>query len=256
MNAKNIAIWTDNSMDFTKALSKFYKQRVEELGATVVLEDFFMMGDKDFSAQIARLKNTEPKPDVVFVASIPNEAGLTVKQIREAGLTLPIMSGDGFDTELVTTVPGPELANDVYFSTHTYREDTRPEVLDFIKAYEAEYGRPPENAFAALGFDAVGMIVDAMERAGSAEGKALRDALAATKGYKAVTGEITYARPTGVPIKGYPLLASKKDNTPSKKSGCLKWNKCERFIPSPSPSTTRGGTKKGMGYEKSEVRRI
>ncbi|MDY0091930.1 MAG: ABC transporter substrate-binding protein [Candidatus Vecturithrix sp.] len=210
MNAKNIAIWTDNSMDFTKALSKFYKQRVEELGATVVLEDFFMMGDKDFSAQIARLKNTEPKPDVVFVASIPNEAGLTVKQIREAGLTLPIMSGDGFDTELVTTVPGPELANDVYFSTHTYREDTRPEVLDFIKAYEAEYGRPPENAFAALGFDAVGMIVDAMERAGSAEGKALRDALAATKGYKAVTGEITYARPTGVPIKGVSIISVKK----------------------------------------------
>ena len=202
LKAKNIAIWTDNSMDFTKALSKFYKQRVEELGANVVLEDFFMMGDKDFSAQIARLKNTEPAPDVVFIASIPNEAGLTVKQIREAGLTLPIVSGDGFDTELVTTVPGPELANDVYFSTHTYREDTRPEVLAFIEAYEAEYGRPPENAFAALGFDAVGLIADAMERAGSAEGAALRDALAATKGYKAVTGEISYTRPTGVPVKG------------------------------------------------------
>lgn len=209
LNAKNIAIWTDNSMDFTKALSKFYKQRVEELGAKVVLEDFFMMGDKDFSAQIARLKNTEPKPDVVFVASIPNEAGLTVKQIREAGLTLPIVSGDGFDTELVTTVPGPELANDVYFSTHTYREDTRPEVLEFIEAYQVEYGRPPENAFAALGFDAVGLIVDAMERAGSAEGKALRDALAATKGYKAVTGEITYSRPTGVPVKGVSIISVK-----------------------------------------------
>jgi branched-chain amino acid transport system substrate-binding protein len=207
LNAKNIVVWTDNSMDFTKALSKFFKQRVEELGSTVVLEDFFMMGDKDFSAQIARLKNADPKADVVFISAIPNEAGLTVKQIREAGLTLPIVSGDGFDTELVTTVPGPELANDVYFSTHTYREDTRPEVLDFIKAYEEEYGRPPENAFAALGFDAIGLVADAIERAGSTEGKALRDALAATKGYKAVTGEITYARPSGVPVKGVSIIS-------------------------------------------------
>jgi branched-chain amino acid transport system substrate-binding protein len=207
LNAKNIVVWTDNSMDFTKALSKFYKQRIEELGGKIVLEDFFMMGDKDFSAQIARLKNADPKADVVFISAIPNEAGLTVKQIREAGLTLPIVSGDGFDTELVTTVPGSELANDVYFSTHTYREDTRPEVLDFIKAYEEEYGRPPENAFAALGFDAIGLVADAIERAGTTEGKALRDALATTKGYKAVTGEITYARPSGVPVKGVSIIS-------------------------------------------------
>jgi len=180
-----------------------------ELGAKVVLEDFFMMGDKDFSAQIARLKNASPKADAVFISAIPNEAGLSVKQIREAGLTLPIVSGDGFDTELVTTVPGDKLANDVYFSTHTYREDTRPEVLAFVKAYEAEYGRPPENAFAALGFDAVGLIADAIKRAGSTDGKALRDALAATKGFKAVTGEITYSRPSGVPVKGVSIISVK-----------------------------------------------
>ncbi len=209
LGAKKVAVWTDNSMDFTKALSKFFKQRFTELGGTVVLEDFFMMGDKDFSAQIARLKNAKPKADAVFISAIPNEAGLTVKQIREAGLTLPIVSGDGFDTELVTTVPGPKLANDVYFSTHTYREDNRPEVVAFIKAYEKEYKRPPENAFAALGFDAVGLIADAIKRAKSTEKNALRKALAATKGFKAVTGEITYSRPSGVPMKGVSIISVK-----------------------------------------------
>ncbi len=207
LGAKNVAIWTDNSMDFTKALSKFYKQRIQELDGNIVLEDFFMMGDKDFSAQIARLKNTQPAPDAVFISAIPNEAGLTVKQIRESGLNLPIVSGDGFDTELVTTVPGPKLANDVYFSTHTYREDNRPEVVAFVKAYEDEYGRPPENAFAALGFDAVGLIADAITRADSTDGQPLRDALAATKGYKAVTGQITYSRPSGVPLKGVSIIS-------------------------------------------------
>ena len=206
LGAKNVVVWTDNSMDFTKALSKFYKQRVKELGGNVVLEDFFMMGDKDFSAQIARLKNASPKADAVFISAIPNEAGLTVKQIREAGLNLPIVSGDGFDTELVTSVPGDKLANDVYFSTHTYREDNRPAVVAFVAAYEKEYGRPPENAFAALGFDAVGLIANAIQRTGSTDGKSLRAALAGTQGFKAVTGEITYSRPGGVPMKGVSII--------------------------------------------------
>ncbi len=207
LGARQVVVWTDNSMDFTKALSKFFKERFQELGGEIILEDFFMMGDKDFSAQIARLKNTSPKPDAVFISAIPNEAGLTVKQIRESGLDLPIVSGDGFDTELVTSVPGPELANDVYFSTHTYRGDDRPEVLNFIEEYNKAYGRDPENAFCPLGFDAVGLIADALERAGSTDGEALRDALANTKGYQAVTGEITYARPSGVPVKGVSIIS-------------------------------------------------
>jgi branched-chain amino acid transport system substrate-binding protein len=209
LEAKNIAVWTDNSMDFTKALSKFYKQRIEELGGRIVLEDFFVTGDKDFSAQIDRLKNASTEPDVVFVSAVPKEAALTVKQIREAGLTLPILSGNGFDTDLVINLPDPKLANEVYFSTHTYRGDPRPEVLDFIKAYEKEYGRFPKNAFAALGFDAVGLIADAITRAGSTDKEALCKALAATKGYKAVTGEITYSRASGVPMKAVAIIGIK-----------------------------------------------
>jgi branched-chain amino acid transport system substrate-binding protein len=85
LQAKNVAVWTDNSMDFTRVLSTFYKQRLQELGAKVVLEDCFMMGDKDSSTQIARLKSAEPKADAVAISAIPNEAGLTVKQIRKAG---------------------------------------------------------------------------------------------------------------------------------------------------------------------------
>ncbi len=209
LGAKKVAVWTDNSMDFTKALSKFFIQRMKERGAEIVLEDFFMCGDKDFSAQIARLQNADPKPDAVFISAIPNEAGLTVKQIREAGLNLPIVSGDGFDTELVTSVPGPKLANDVYFSTHTYRGDDRQLVKDFIAAYNAEYGRDPENAFAALGYDAVALIGDAIERAGSADTAALQKALRATREFDGVTGKIAYTRPSGVPAKAVSVISVK-----------------------------------------------
>lgn len=210
LGVKNFVVWTDNSMDFTKTLSRFYKQRAKELGMNLVLEDFFMMGDKDFSAQIARLKNASPKPDAIFISSIPNEAGLTTKQIRENGLTLPIVSGDGFDTELIVTVPGKDLANDVYFSTHTYRADPRPEVTEFVENYKKEYGVDPENAFAPLGYDAIALIADAITRGNSADPKILKETLAKTMGFKAVTGEISYTRPSGVPVKGVSIISVKK----------------------------------------------
>ena len=156
LNDRKLVVWNDDSMDFTLALSKFFKQRFNELGGTIVHEVFFQTGDTDFSANIARLRDSGA--DAVFVGSIPNEAGLTVKQIREAGIDMPIISADGYDTELVATVPGPQLANDVYFSTHTYRNDDRPEVTRFVEAYREEFDRDTENGFAALGFDAVGLI--------------------------------------------------------------------------------------------------
>jgi branched-chain amino acid transport system substrate-binding protein len=207
LGVRTAAVWTDQSMDFTKALSKFFIERFTERGGKIVGDDAFMMGDTDFSAQIARLKSMDPAPDAVFISAIPTEAGLSVKQIREARLTLPIVSGDGFDTDLVAATPGPEMANDVYFSTHTYRADDRPEVTAFIEAYQAEYGIEPENAFAPLGYDAMMLVADAIKRADSAEPAAIRDALEKTMGFKAVTGEISYTRDSMVPPKPISIIS-------------------------------------------------
>ena len=209
LGARRVAVWTDNSMDFTKALSTFFTERFTQRGGEIVGTDTFMMGDTDFSAQISRLAATDPKPDAVFVSAIPSEAGLSVKQIREQGLNMPIVSGDGFDTELLVTVPGPELANEVYFSTHTYRADTRPEVTKFVEDYKAEYGRDPENAFAPLGYDAMMLVADAIKRANSAEPSAIQKALKETRGFKGVTGEISYTRPTMVPPKPVSIVSVK-----------------------------------------------
>ncbi|HLW28628.1 MAG TPA: ABC transporter substrate-binding protein [Kiloniellales bacterium] len=204
---RRVYVWTDNSMDFTRALTAFFKERFEERGGEIIDEDFFMMGDTDFSAQIARLEAVDPAPDAVFISAIPSEAGLSVRQIREAGIEMDIISGDGFDTELVASVPGPDLANDVYFSTHTYLADDRPEVQAFIDAYEAKFGHAPENSFAPLGYDAIGLIANAIEQAGSDDPAAVRDALAETRDYPAVTGTISYTRENMVPPKPVSIIS-------------------------------------------------
>lgn len=207
LGLRRVYLWTDNSMDFTRALSEFFTERFQERGGEIVSEDYFMMGDTDFSAQIDRLAAVEPAPDGVFISAIPSEAGLTVRQIREAGIDMPIVSGDGFDTPLVAEVPGPELADGVFFSTHTYLADDRPEVQAFIDAYTEMHGNAPENSFAPLGYDAVGLIANAIEQAGSAEPAAIREALANTRDYPAVTGTISYTRENMVPPKPVSIVS-------------------------------------------------
>jgi branched-chain amino acid transport system substrate-binding protein len=208
LGLKTVAVWTDNAMDYTTGLTKYFVERFTALGGKVVLEDVYMTTDQDFSALVARLQSTEGV-EGLFASSGPDTAGVIVKQVREAGLKLPILAGDGFDTDLLTSVPGPELSDNVYFTTHAYVGiDTGP-AKTFREAYQAEYGVPPENAFAALGYDAMGLVADAITRAGSAVPADVTKALAATSAYEGVTGTIAYPAGSRVPSK--PVAVMKTD---------------------------------------------
>ncbi|HVM85650.1 MAG TPA: ABC transporter substrate-binding protein, partial [Candidatus Binatia bacterium] len=166
LGVRNVAVWTDNAMDYTTGLSKYFKERFTALGGKIVLEDVYTTTDQDFSAQVARLQ-AAGKVDALFASSGPDTAGIIVKQVREAGMKLPIFAGDGFDTDLIVTVPGKELSDNIYFTTHAYVGlDTGP-ANEFRAAYNKEYGHDPENAFAALGYDTMGLVADAIKRAGS-----------------------------------------------------------------------------------------
>lgn len=208
LGTRTVWVLTDTNTDFTLALSKFFKERFTRLAGprAIVLEDFYQTGDTDYSSQIARLQALQPQPHALFVSAIPGDAGVIVKQIRERGIRLPILSGDGFDTPLVVEVPGPSLAYDVYFSTHTSYENPAPAVRHFVEAYTQRYGRAPENAFAALGYDALNLVARAIERAGSAEPKAIRDALAREAGYDGATGRIAYGPGQRKPTKAVTII--------------------------------------------------
>ncbi len=206
LGLKKAWVFTNKAMDFTLALSKFFKERFKKLGGKIVLEDFYVTSDKDFSAQIARLKNLKEKPDVLFVSATPDNAGVIVKQIREAGIWTVIASGDGFDTPVIIEVPGPKLADKIYYTTHQSWDNPAPEVQNFIKAYEKTYGRKPENAFAALGYDAAMLVIRAIERAGSTDPKKIKEALEHEKGYKGVTGVISFTPKNHVPVKDVAIM--------------------------------------------------
>ena len=77
-----------------------------------------------------------------------------------------------------------------YFSTHFSPEQQTPAVQDFVKKFQAKYGTVPD-AMAALGYDSAMLLADAFKRAGTTDGPKVRDALAATRDFPGITGQIT-----------------------------------------------------------------
>jgi len=154
---------------------------------------------------MARIRAQRPAPDVLFFSALPSEAARLVRQARAAGLTQPILSGDGFDTPLLTRAGGT-AADDVYYSTHVALEGTARRTRRFVAAYRERYGHKPENAFAALGYDTMRLIADAIRRAGTTEPGAIRKALAATRDFAMVTGTISYAPGRRTPQKPVTII--------------------------------------------------
>ncbi len=210
LKAKTAYLLIDKGMEYTLLLGKYFKERFTEVGGSIVLEDTYQGGDKDFSAQITKVKGLKKAPDLLYIASGPDDIGTIVKQFRDAGIKKPIMGGDGYDTPLLIQVAGPG-SEGVYFTTHSLMDSTlgTDAVKAFITAYQAEYKTPPENAFAGLGYDTVKLIADAIKRAGSADPKAIREALQGTSNLAGVTGSITYQPGSRIPQKGVTVILVK-----------------------------------------------
>ena len=202
-------LW-DKGVEYTTLLGGYFKSRFTELGGTLALEDSYEDKATDFSAQITKVKALSPKPDFYYVAAMPYNIGPLVKQFRDAGITGPIVGGDGYDTPDLVKVAGA-AADNTFFTTHALMDATggTDGIKKFITDYKAEYGNDPENAFAALGYDTVYLLVDAIKRAGSTDSAAVKTALEATKDFKGITGAITFSAGSHVPQKGVTVIAVK-----------------------------------------------
>ncbi|PAP81656.1 hypothetical protein B1759_10175 [Rubrivirga sp. SAORIC476] len=113
--------------------------------------------------------------DAVFLAGVPPEAGSVIAALRRGGVGAPIFGGDALDTvELVESAEG--AAEGVYVASVFHPDDPRPESQAFRVAFEARYGTAPDS-WAARGYEAVRVLAQAMEAAGSAAPDAVAAAL-------------------------------------------------------------------------------
>ncbi|MEN2974523.1 MAG: ABC transporter substrate-binding protein [Candidatus Caldarchaeales archaeon] len=203
---KTAVIWVDYAMDFSVAVCSYFLDAFQYWGGKVLYVDRFKTDDTDFSAQISRFLASSPKPDFLYLGSTPGNVGIMVKQIREAGITTPIIGQDGFDTPEGLVGVAKEAAEGIIFTTHVSLFDPDSRVTRFVEAYRKEYGKDPENAFAALGYDALNLILNAISRAGSDRPSDIKAALEKTKNFPGVTGDITLSPERHVPFKSVAIL--------------------------------------------------
>lgn len=188
LKAKTAALYIDNSSDYAKGLGQFFKETFEKSGGKIVVEEAYLAKDTDFKATLTKIKGANP--DVVFVPGYYQEVGMIVKQGRELGIKAPMLGGDGWDSAKLPEIAGADALNNTFFANHYSPDDNSPAIKNFVAAYQKEYGQTPD-AFAALAYDATMMVIEAIKRANAVDTVKIKDELANTKDYAAVSGIIT-----------------------------------------------------------------
>ncbi|MDY0093779.1 MAG: ABC transporter substrate-binding protein [Candidatus Vecturithrix sp.] len=205
LGAKTAAIVQDVAQDYSVGLASFFRKAFIELTGdenSIVAMTSFQTGDSDFTAQLTHV--IAQNPDVIFMPSYYQDMAQFAIQAKQLGVTATLLGGDAIEAPELITVGG-DASEGIRFSTHYSAEAAEREASKvFAEAYQAKYNKIP-NAFAALGYDAYMLIVDAIEAANSAESQAIRDTLANFKNHEAVTGLLTFDS-NGDPIKSAVIL--------------------------------------------------
>ncbi len=182
------AILYDQAQAYSKGLRDEYAKHFKNMGGTIVADQAYSSGDQDFSAQLSTIK--AQGAEAIFIPGYYTEAGNIALQARKMGLTVPLLGGDGWDSEQLAKIGGQAIEGQ-YYSNHYAPDQPSDAVKNFVAKYKGEFGGSTPDGLAALGYDAMNILFESMKRAKSLKGTDLRDAIAATKDFKAVTGVIS-----------------------------------------------------------------
>ena len=187
LRAETAALLVDAKSDYSVGLAQAFRNAFTALGGRVVDELKYSEGDSDFSAQLTALRSS--RPQAIVIPGYYTDAGLIARQARSLGIEAALLGADGWDSPKLAEIGGVAVEG-AYFSNHYSADDPSTQVRTFVADYRRIYGVDPDS-IAALSYDAARLVADAMRRAGSTEGKRVRDALAATADFPGVTGRIT-----------------------------------------------------------------
>lgn len=186
LKVKKAAIYVDSSSDYSKGLAAAFEKQFKENGGEIVAEEAFVAKDTDYRATLTNLKSA--KPDFIFLPGYYEEVGLIVKQAREAGLDVPFMGGDGWDSPKLIEIAGKETLNNTYITNHYSSGDPDEKIQKFVKAFGEKYSGKSPDAFNALGYDTGYVLADAIKRAGSGDSEKIKKALESTEDLALVSG--------------------------------------------------------------------
>jgi branched-chain amino acid transport system substrate-binding protein len=199
------AVLYDIASDYNKGIAEFFKKTFEENGGTVVAFETYTTNDKDFSAQLTKIK--EAQPEVIFLPNYYSEVPLQIQQAHRLGITVPFLGSDSWGSSELLSLCGADCEG-YYFSTHYAADAATEEATKFISAYKTAYGNTPDDV-AALTYDAFGLLFQSLKAAGKVDRESVRNALAQIPDYKGVTGNMQFQEGSGDPIKSAVILQIK-----------------------------------------------
>lgn len=185
LQAKNAVMYIDSSSDYSKGLAKIFAEKFIANGGIIIGEESFLQKDQDFKSTLTKIKAINP--DVVFIPAYYEEVGKIIRQAREIGIKSQLIGTDGWDDPKLIEIAGLSAVEGTFFSNHYSPQDQDPKVVEFVKAYKAEYNQEP-SALAVLGYDCALVVIDAIKRAGSDDPEKIRQALEETKKLQITTG--------------------------------------------------------------------
>ncbi len=191
LEAKTVAILYDSGDSYSTGIADAFEATAKELGMTVTNKEGYAHSSTDFNAQLTKIKSSNP--DVLMLPVYYNDVVLILKQAQQQGLTCQFLGADGWDG-VVPQLNGDTSVNDLlaksYFCSQYSASSDDPELQDFLTTYKEKYGIDA-NMFAVLGYDAMHILADAIERAGSTDADAIIQAMSETN-YSGLTGTTTF----------------------------------------------------------------
>jgi len=205
LKAQTAAVLYDSSSEAPNGQATLFKEVFEKNGGKIVGFETYTTGDKDFSAQLTKIKVTNP--EVIFLPAYYNDVPLIAQQARSLGLTAQFVGSDAWSSPELIKLGGAAIEGS-FFCNHYSTEIATPIAQKFMADYQAKYGREPDDV-AALTYDAFGLLVQAITDAGKLDRQAIRDALAKIPKYDGITGTMQFQPGSGDPIKSAVILQIK-----------------------------------------------
>jgi branched-chain amino acid transport system substrate-binding protein len=183
-----VAVFVAKSSAYSDGLAREFKTRFDAAGGQALGPWAYVEGENDFRAQLTSMRAT--RPEAIFVPGYGTEGALICQQARALGFEGALLGGDGWEAPELLSTAG-KAAEGAFYVSHFAPDRLAPEVQQFVQKFRARYSDETPNGAAALSYDAALMLAEAIRRAGSTEGAAIRDALAATKNFRGATGSTT-----------------------------------------------------------------
>ncbi len=201
------AVLFDMASEYNKGIAEVFKAEFAKAGGEVLAFESYSTGDKDFSAQLSKIKSSGA--EVLFLPNYYNEVPLQVQQARQQGFGGMIVGSDSWGSQEILKL-GKGLLNGLYFTTHYAPDIATEKARKFIADYESRYGAKPDDV-AALTYDSFGMLFASIRNAGSKDPAKVLAQLSNLSEFQGVTGTMRFNPGSGSPVKSAVVIQIKDD---------------------------------------------